>query len=414
MKKIPHVVIVGNGFGGVYTAKYLAPSVKKGLLDVTIIGRTNYFLFTPLLHEVATGGLTPTSIIEPLQQIFRGTGIRILQDEVSGVHLNDTYIEAGVGRIKYDYLVLSTGAGTNYRGIKGAEAYTFGLKTVTDAYELRNHVIKVFERLEVYERNATELIFVIVGGGPTGIELATELEEFVCETLANYYSWDEAEKTNIKIKIIASSSGILSQGSMRLRKKAAHILAQKKIEVITGEDVCEVKEDGVILRSGTFIQSFATIWAAGVEPIPPTFLHDTPTSVQGGRLCVDEHLRLQNFMNVFALGDVAAFSGTTGSMQMPMLAQTAVQEAKVVAENIMHSIEHTKLTTFVYYPKGFLVSMGRFNAVGDIYGLTFSGPFMWWLWRTIYLFKFVSWRKRFKIMSEWTVNLFSPRDISTL
>lgn len=411
--KKPHVVIVGNGFGGMYTAKYLKPYVENGDVDVTIVGRTNYFLFTPLLHEVATGGLTSGCVIEPLREIFRNLPIRILRDEVRGVHLRDRYIEASVGRIKYDYLVLSTGAGTNYRGIKGAEEHTFGLKTVTDALALRNHIINIFERFEAYETDATELNFVVVGGGPTGIEVATELEEFVCSTLSNYYVWDEAEKTKIRIIVLASSAGILAQGSLVLKKKAAEILKRKNIEVLL-EEVLEVKQDGVLLKSGEFISSFATIWAAGVEPLPPVFLHDTPACVKGGRLCVNEHLQLEGHLEAYALGDVASFSGTTGGMQMPMLAQAAVQEARVVAENIIHTIKKEKLETFAYKSKGFLVSLGRWNAVGDIFGLTFSGPIMWWLWRTIYLFKFASWRKRFKIMAEWTVNLFYPRDISTL
>ena len=195
-------MIVGNGFGGVYTAKYLRKFVASNKADVTVIGNHNYFLFTPLLHEVATGGLTPTCIIEPLREIFRNDGIRVLQDDVRGVHLRDNYIESGVGRIMYDYLVLSTGASVNYRVVKGAMEYSFGLKDITQALALRNHIINVFERAETYERDLTELSFIVVGGGPTGVEIAGELEEFVCQTLASYYSWDENERTKIKLLTI--------------------------------------------------------------------------------------------------------------------------------------------------------------------------------------------------------------------
>jgi len=410
----PHIVIVGNGFGGVYTAKYLRKFVASNKADVTVIGNHNYFLFTPLLHEVATGGLTPTCIIEPLREIFRNDGIRVLQDDVRGVHLRDNYIESGVGRIMYDYLVLSTGASVNYRVVKGAMEYSFGLKDITQALALRNHIINVFERAETYERDLTELSFIVVGGGPTGVEIAGELEEFVCQTLASYYSWDENERTKIKIIIVASGNGILAQGSTRLRRKAERIMLKKGIEIIADDSVREVKEDGVLLESGRFISSFATVWAAGVEPSPPNFLHDSPACVQNGRLCVDAELKIEGFENAFALGDVASQAGGSGGLQMPMLAQSAVQEARVVADNIIATIEDKPLREFRYRSKGFLVSLGRWQAVGDIFGMTFSGPLMWWLWRTIYLFKFLSWRKRFKIMAEWTVNLFYPRDISTL
>lgn len=412
--KKPHVVVVGNGFAGVYSAKHLLPLVKRGVIDVTLIGRNNYFLFTPLLHEVATGSLTPTSIIEPLREIFRDTSVQILQDEVTGVHLHEKYIEISAGRITFDYLVLSTGAGTNFRGVKGAAEYAFSLKTLADAVRLRDHIIDSFEDAELHEHNVTELSFAVVGGGPTGVELAAELEEFVCETLAEYYSWDEAQKTKIRIILLASPAGILAQGSAKLRRKAEKILTSKHIEIRTGDEAVEVQERGVQLKSGEIIPVCATVWAAGVEPLPPTFLHDTPACVKGGRLCVDADLRLQGFPTVFALGDVASFADPDGGKRMPMLAQAAVQEAKVAALNITRLLESKPTKPFMYRSKGFLVSLGAWQAGGDIAGFAITGPFMWWIWRTVYLFKFLSWRKRFKIMAEWTVNLFYPRDISKL
>jgi len=412
--KKPHVVIVGSGFGGIYTAKYLKSAVARGEIDVTLISRVNYFLFTPLLHEVATGGLSPGCIIEADREIFRDTSIRLLQDEVRAIDLREQYLEAGVGRISYDYLVLASGAGTNYRNIPGAKEHTFGLKDVNEALELRNHIIDIFERFETYEHDGTSLNFVVVGGGPTGVEVAGEIEEFVCETLAHYYAWDEAEHAKITVYLIASGTGILPYAGQKLQAKAAKILTRKHIKIVAGASVSLVTEDGVTLDTGEFIHSFATVWAAGVEPVMPNFLSLPPGRVKGGRIIVDEYLRVAPHATAFALGDVATFEGGDGPWKTPMLAQAAVQEAKVVAKNILRTLQNKSLHPFVYRPKGFLVSLGRWQAAGELYGFTFSGPLMWFIWRTVYLFKFLSWRKRIKIMVEWTVNLFYPRDISTL
>lgn len=431
----PHIVILGSGFGGTYVAKKLTSYVKKGRIELTIVNSTNYFLFTPLLHEVATGSLSPTSVAEPLREIFAGTGIRIAQGTVESIDRQKKIIKLeghGDCELSYDYLVIATGATSNYYGIPGAEKFTFPLKSLLDAVRIRSQIIDSFERALLVQdpvERARLLTFVVVGGGATGVETAAELAELIRGMVKRYYGatrdCDFNDSRSCKpeepaIDLIHMGAEVLEMFHPKLCKAAMKRLRDNGVVLHMNTSVTEVTGLGIKLSTGTTIASATVIWTAGVKPIIPHFEGDTPALV-AGRLAVDEYFRVNSDPHIFALGDVAGYvdreilaKDPTKTKTLPMLAQVAVSEAKIVAGNLIASIRNKKLTDFRYRSKGSMVSVGSWFAIGQILSFSSSGRFTWWIWRTIYLFKFASWKKRTRIAFEWTLQLLYPRDITKL
>ena len=413
MIKKPHIVIIGAGFGGIYTAKYLSRKLGKNGADITVVSRDNYFLFTPLLHEVATGSLSHQSVIEPVVEIFRGKSVNFVQTEVQKIDFEKKIVEADGRSFLYDYLVISSGAKTNTYGISGVAEYANMLKTLPDALDLRKKIIESI-KLASHTDDQTErkrlLSFVIVGGGPTGVELASELDEFVFQVAKSYYA-SALSAHEISITLIASSPDLVPQFSPQVRRKALSVLLRKGINVLLNTSVSRVSTLGVDINSGS-ISAGTVVWVAGVGASLPEMNSDAHLH-KSGRLMVDEYLQVEGHKEVFALGDAAILPVKDGESGVPQLAQAAVQEAKIVGQNVFALIKNSHdLYKFKYESKGNLISLGSWQAAGDIFGMHPSGPLMWFVWRTVYLFKFTPWRKRFSIMSEWTINLFTPRDIS--
>ena len=432
----PHIVILGAGFGGTYLAKKLLPHVKKGRIDVTIVNRTNYFLFTPLLHEVATGSLSPTSVAEPLREIFHGTGVRIAQGTVESIDRTGKVVKlSGHSReciIPYDYLVIATGAETNYYGIPGAEKFAYPLKDLRDAARIRSRVIDAFEQA-MLTADATEraalLSFVVVGGGATGVETAAELADLIQGMVRRYYSHtkdcDPADSRHYKpeeprVVLIHTGPQVLQMFKPSLRAAAEKRLRESGVMLQLESTVTEVTNVGIKLSSGMMIPSHTIIWAAGVKAIIPHFDGDQPALI-GGRLAVDEYFRVNGDKHIFALGDAAGYvdreilaADPTKTVTLPMLAQVASAESAAVARNLVASIREIQLSPFRYRSKGAMVSVGQWFALGEIFSLNIAGRLTWWMWRTAYLFKFASWKKRLRIAFEWTLELFYPRDITKL
>jgi NADH dehydrogenase len=432
----PHIVILGAGFGGTYVAKKLVPYVRKGKIDVTIINRTNYFLFTPLLHEVATGALSPNSVAEPLREIFSGTGIRIAQGTVETIDRKTRKVKlsghASGCDVSYDYLVVATGAETNYYNILGAEKFSYPLKNLADAARIRSQIIDSFEQA-ILTTDQTErarlLSFVVVGGGATGVETAAELAEFVHAMVNRYYNGgpgcDPMDKRickpeEVSVSLIHTGPELLQMFKPNLRAAAERRLRHNKVNIHLGSTVAEVSAQGVKLATGEMLQASTVIWAAGVKPIIPHFEEMQPALVMG-RLAVDEFFRVNADEHIFALGDNAGYvdrralnSDPTKTVMLPLLAQVAQKEAGILAKNIISSIRNKPLIDFHYHSKGSMVSVGQWFAIGEIFSTAWSGRLTWWLWRTVYLFKFASWKKRTRIAFEWTLDMFYPRDITKL
>jgi len=441
----PHVVILGAGFGGMYVAKKLVRQVKKGKIDVTIVNRTNYFLFTPLLHEVATGGLSPRNVAEPLREIFAHSGVKIIQAEVEKIDASKRTVSlkghTDTCSISYDYLIVATGAETNYYGIPGADINTMSLKSLQDAYLIRNKIIDLFEQAVLISdpaRRRELLSFVVVGGGATGVEVAAELIEFIRGMVKRYYNDTEGTDTDgsrpddrqhchpeePQVTLIHGTKELLEQFSPKLRQAAMARLIHNGIVLKSGVTVTAVTKKCLTLADGTSVPASLIIWAAGVKPIIPHFEGSSPIVAGGGRLAVDEYFRLLQQKNIFALGDVSAYvdgqsvglpvDPSKSARPLPMLAQVAVSQARIVAYNIWASIAERNLQRFHYHSKGSMISVGQWFAVGEIFSLGLAGKLTWWMWRTIYLFKFASWSKRIQIIFEWTLAIFYPRDITKL
>lgn len=391
----PKIVIVGGGFGGAYTARYLKRFAKTGRAEITLINRNNYFLFTPLLHEVATGGLSEHSVIEPIREIFHDSSVHFVQAEVKTIDTKKKVVLTSAGKITYDYLVLSTGSETNYYATVGAEKYSYTLKNLSDAVTLRKQIINN------YEKGKTK--FAVIGGGATGVELAAELIEFLNETLLPYQETEELRK-NTSVTLVCASPELIPQFPSELRKIAHETLIKKGVKIKANSRVTEVNNSGIKLADGSDIESETVIWVAGVKPAIGILPNPDDETVPE-RIKIDDYLRVVGEDNIFALGD--------NSGNFPMLAQVAVQEARTVARNLIATIKGSPLHPFHYNEKGLLISLGQWSAAGRLFGQIYHGRTMWWLWRTIYLFNFISWRKRFRIAAEWTINLFSRRDISS-
>lgn len=412
------VVIVGAGFGGVYTYQYVSQLLRrKKDVEIVLINPSNYFLFTPLLHEVATGGLPPEHATEPLRKILGCRERSLVLGEVEKVFLKDKKVAVKIGDIRedisYDILVLASGSKANVPRVKGAEHISYTLKTMEDAVLIKNRLIEVFEKAVSLgtEEQKKLLSFVVIGGGPTGVELSAEMADLIFETFQRYYR--DTLMESVSVSLIHKDPSLLSGFSSFTQKKSLSLLQKKGINVILGKGVREVGDDFVQLDDGTNLPSATTIWTGGVVPVPISFDEDVAMAV-GGRIATSPFLTMVGRNDVFILGDMAYVEDARFPKGVPAMAQVAVQEARLVAKNIVATLYRKKLKTFRYRPKGELVSLGQWMAAGKAFNLSISGAFAWWVWRTVYLSKMISFTKRCKVALDWTINIFLPRDISEL
>lgn len=414
-KEVPHIVIVGSGFGGVYAYRNLRKRLGKRA-RFTIVSPDNHFTFTPLLHEVATGSIEANHILEAFRTFIDPDTTTIVHAYVTKILEDDNMVETGEGTILYDYLVLATGSRACYYGTKGAEDNSIVLKSVYDAIALRERVINMFDRAEEEpsEDKKHELLsFIVVGGGPTGVELAAELHEFTTKTLCCLYS-SAIEPRDVTVSLVTATPELVPMFPPKMRTIAKDELERKGIKMYFNKKIVSVGDDGVADSEGNKVVGHTVIWCAGIEPNTPEFSSNTVSLHKSGRVIVDEYLRVPTHSNIYVIGDVGTTS--TGAVpQMPTLAQVAVAEARYLGRTLSARILGTgQPAPFSYALKGELVSLGRFRATGEIFGITIRGFIAWFIWRTVYLFKFVSASKRFKIVLDWTINLFMPRDITSL
>lgn len=406
------LVIVGSGFAGLYT--YLSiPKKTKRCLDITIIDQRNHFLFTPLVHEVATGSLSQNSVVESTRSLIDPFCTRFVQAKIESADLDKKTVRADGLTFEYDFLVLAMGSKTNYLNTPGAKEHAFALKDLRDAVNLRNHIIDVFEKASLTDGDSLPegtLSFVVVGGGPTGVEVAAELSDWFYKTFTQYYKNVRCSK-RVKLYLLNSGPNLLKQFNKKIQINAEKILQEKKVIVKNNATVKEVSSNSVRLDSSEEIKSENIIWTAGVKacsvPIYPDFPYGNL------RLPVDQFFRLNQREAVFVLGDLAKFKDSSGN-DLPMMAQVATQEGVLMGKNIARILKKKKLKPFKFKKYGDLVSIGHWQAAANIAGLTFFGFIAWFIWRTVYLFNFATWTKRFKIMVDWTINFFSPRDITRI
>ncbi|MDQ3245254.1 MAG: NAD(P)/FAD-dependent oxidoreductase [bacterium] len=417
-KKIK-ILIVGTGFGGTYALRYLHKvfCIKDKRVEISIIGDKNYFLFTPLLHEVATGGVHISNVTEPIRKVLGCCVDNFHLGTAEEINTQDQYVKVGGKNVGYDYLVLAQGGETNFFNTEGAKEYSFPLKTLPDAIRMKNHCLTQMEKAsqitDETERRGL-LRFVVVGGGATGVELVGELIEFVRDTFAYYYA--KKLMNDIEVVIIQKNKELLPQFGPKLRERSLKIMQKKGVKVLLNTGVTKLEKDKIVLDNGQEIYTENVFWVAGVKPSTLNFDIEIK-KLPDGKMVVNEFLQVignnMTLPNVFAIGDAAAFE-IRENIYAPALAQIAVHQAKTVATNIKLASLGKNPEKYKYNLTGNLVSLGKWNALGEIHRITFGGRFTWWLWRTVYLFKVISWRKRLIIAIDWTLNLFFPRDISQI
>ena len=407
------ILIIGSGFGGVYTLKNLHKIFHKNKnIEISMIGEKNYFLFTPLLHEVATGGINAGNIIEPIRTILGCCLKNFYLGKAELINTTNKTVGFRGIELSYDYLVLAPGAQTNFYNTKGAAENSFSLKSLEDAINIKNQcLIKMECALHAKDKieQKRKLSFVIVGGGPTGVELAAEIQELITENFSHYYSKELISESSVIL--IQKASELTPQFGAKMRQKSLEVLRQKGVKVILNTEVKEIGADFVKLGDDTEIPTETVIWVAGIKPNALNFDKQVEQSPLG-HLIINEYLQLKDNSEIFAIGDIALLKDKKTDKYFPALAQVAEKQALYAANNIEKLIRNKALMPFNYKSSGTLVSLGEWMAVGEVSGFTFSGRIAWWFWRTVYLFKLISLRKKFRVAFDWTINLFYPRDIS--
>jgi len=398
----PRVVIVGGGFGGLSCAKELDGKPA----DVVLVDRRNYFLFTPLLYQVATALLTAPDIARPFRAIFRGSSnIRFLQRHVTGIDLERKLLRTSRGdELAYDYLVLATGSTDDYFGNQALAERTIGLKSLGVAQSLRNHVLTCLE-LAAQSGDETErhalLTFVVVGAGPTGVEYAGALAELLRLVLGRDYP--ELRPDSATIVLVEGRGQVLPAFAPKLGAYAARVLGRRGVDVETGALVTEATASEVTLSTGRRIETRTVVWSAGVRPDDPTGSLELPRS-RTNRIVVDDHLRLAGADGVFVIGDLASVEDE--GAELPMVSPPAMQEGRYAARRIVAEArgETGGGRAFRYRDKGTMATVGRNAAVASLGRLELRGFAGWVMWLTVHLYYLVGFRNRFFVFASWGFN----------
>ncbi|HZC58511.1 MAG TPA: NAD(P)/FAD-dependent oxidoreductase [Chthoniobacterales bacterium] len=398
----PKVVIIGGGFGGLSVAKALASKP----VEVTLLDRTNHHLFQPLLYQVATAGLAPSDIAQPIRHILReGENISVLMHEVEGIDPAGKSVRTVGGEFPYDYLVVAAGARHSYFGHDEWEKIAPGLKSLPDAIELRRRILEAFEFAETTGDDSLReaaLTFAIIGAGPTGVEMAGAIAELAKRTMVDDFR--RIRTRHARIYLLDAAPRVLPGFSASLSKSAETQLKEMDVEVHVGTNVLNVTAEGVHLGDWT-IRTRTVIWAAGNAASPLARQLDATVDRQG-RVLVEKDLSIPAHPEIFAIGDMANFLHQTGT-PLPGVAPVAMQMGKHAARNIMALAEGRKSRRFKYLDKGSLATIGRNRAVADLRGIRFGGVVAWLSWLFIHLLFLVGLRNRVLVLFQWVWAYFT-------
>lgn len=398
------IVIVGGGFGGIMAAKEL---MNKNV-DIILVDRTNHHLFQPLLYQVATAALSPGDIAVPIRSMFRGRkNIKIIMAEVRSVDKDNAFVQLDDRKIYFDYLILSPGSSHSYFGNNDWERWAPGLKTLRDALSIREKILTSLEEAEKTEdpviRNKN-LTFVVIGGGPTGVEMAGSIAEIAKQTMMKDFRNMKAEDT--RIILIEAAPAVLTAYSERLSGDAKKALEKLGVEVILNAKVTNISK-GAVSIGNEKIETPNIIWAAGNESSPLLKSLDAQLD-RAGRVIVEPDLTLKDFPNIYVIGDSAHAKDKFGNM-LPGIAPVAMQQGKFAAKQILETEQNGRRKTFEYFDKGMMATIGKAKAVAKIRRFEFSGFFAWFLWSFIHIFFLITFRNRFRVMAEWIWYYFTSR-----
>ncbi|NCO64058.1 MAG: NAD(P)/FAD-dependent oxidoreductase [Flavobacteriales bacterium] len=396
------IVIIGGGFAGISLAKKLS----KQEVQVVLLDKHNYHTFQPLLYQVSTGGLEPDSIAYPIRKIlkdFPNFHFRLALVEAVKPLTNDVITDIGI--LKFDYLVIASGSKTNYFGNSEIEKHSMAMKTIPQSLNLRSLILENFEEAlltnNLKERNAL-MNFVIVGAGPTGVELAGALAEIKKGILPKDYP--DLDTRSVQINLIQSSDRILKEMSENASKKAEVFLEKLGVNIWKNVRVTSYDGKTVTTSSDLTFETATLIWAAGVKGATIKGLDVGDFITKGERILVNEFNQVKGFKHVFAIGDVACMESEEFPNGFPMMAQPAIQQGKQLGDNLLRWIEQKPMKPFIYKDKGAMATIGRNKAVVDLKHFKFQGIFAWYVWMFVHLFFLIGFRNRVVVFINWVYN----------
>ncbi len=400
---MPRILILGGGFAGLYTARGL-----KGVdAEITVVDQHNYHLFQPLLYQVATAALNPSDIAAPIRGILRRQkNVRVILGEATSVDVNARRVQLADGAtLAYDQLVIATGATHSYFNHPEWERFAPGLKTIDDALEIRRRVLTAFEAAEREtnpERHKEWLTFVVIGAGPTGVELAGALSEIARQTLLKDFRTIRPEAA--RVILLEGKERVLPPYPPDLSEKAKKQLEHLGVEVITSAVVTDINDREVCIGDRS-IPTRTILWGAGVQASPLAKSLGVPVD-RAGRVIVEPDLTIPGHKDVFVIGDLAAVEQYGGSF-VPGVAPAAIQEGQHTAMNLERAVEGQPLRAFKYRDKGSLATIGRAAAVADFGRIHFGGFFAWMAWLLIHIFFLIGFRNRFLVITQWAWAYFT-------
>jgi len=463
------IVILGGGFGGVTVLKKLQTHFQTDVsVDIAMVSKDNYLLFTPMLHEIASGMIETRHIVTPIREFCnrsrfycatvknihfekKNVSIRSSTSSVSAlaeiicgssINLSTTatnFLESKTqSHLYYDYLVIALGSETKFFGMSDIQQNAFTIKTINDAINLRNHIIYLLEQADQlllsalptadvdntygYIDNAKTLAelqkkiltFVIAGGGFAGVETAGEINDFIRDSVKEYYH--NIESNNIRVIIVHSDDRLLPEMSKELAEFALERLHKSGIEIILNQRVIGATPNTVSLKDGTIMPTKTIIWSGGVAPSSLLTGISCEHDHKSGRIIVDKYLELSNYKEVYALGDCAHIIDPNSGDPYPPTAQHAIREGAVVANNIIASIEGRlgDRKTFDYKTKGMMASIGKRTGIGNLLGIEVQGILAWLIWRGYYLVHLPTFQKKIRVLADWILDIFFKRDVTML
>ena len=412
------IVIVGGGFAGIYAARALERKLgHRDDWEIALFSRENYFVFQPMLPEVISGTIGLTDVVTPLRRLLRRTHVHVR--DVESIDLAKPTVIAAPGFrqrphvVAYDHLILAPGTVTDFRGLTGLPEHALPFKNLADALELRSHVIRALDEADIEnddpDLRRQLLTFVVAGGGFSGVEVVAELNDFVRDVARLYR---RIGPHDVRVVLIHAQDRILPEVSPKLGSFAEKILRRRGVELLLGQRLKAATGESAILDDGTAIPTKTLVSTIPSSPHPLVDSLPLPKT-RNGRLVVDQSLRLEGHANIWALGDCTSVPTRDGT-PCPPTAQHATRQASVVAENIAATLAGRPLRTFDFKGLGKMGSLGRRNAVAEIFGVDISGFPAWLLWRTIYLAKFPGWGPRLKVATSWLLDLLLPPELVEL
>ena len=389
----PKIVILGGGFGGLTAARALTK-----IADVTVVDRHNFQTFLPLLYQVSTAGLAADHVAYPIRGALRKTGAKFrMASTISIDHKNKQVKLDSSELLDFDHLIIALGSTTADFGIPGVNEYALGMKSVHEALTIRAEVMRRFEDLCRFE-DSTRFTISVIGGGPTGVEMAGALAELVRGPLKS----DQANAAaHIDVQLIEAGDRLLPPFSPSLSARTKKDLEKLGVKVMLNSAVKALAHREVVLKDGTTLPSEITVWAAGVQGSPAMAQLNLP--VVGNRLAVDPSLQVKNYPNIWALGDIAGALGKDGR-PLPMVAPVAIQQGKFIAKQIERITKQKPLKAFSYLDKGSMATIGRNKAVVEVRGLKLTGTIAWLTWLWLHLFYLLGGRNKIGTMADWTWN----------